>query len=115
MYVVFHSQTPSQESEFEEKWHKEDKQKCGQVRMCIIGEHLPTATAVVRTVSHKYIFTDPIKALECCFKIFMALETEYPRASDHLWEFVQKCLFNVYTIFDKNYTTVTSFMNSIDM
>lgn len=99
---------------FEEKIRKDHttNQLTLKPRICIIGSKLETA--VVRTVSQKYTFNDPVQALECCFKIFLSLNTKYPRDSDHVWEFIQKKLFMVNTSFDKNYTSVETFISTID-
>lgn len=110
----FSFQTIIEETAFEDKLLKEHQNKTIslQPRMCLVGDKFQQI--IVHTVEQKYFFEDPIEALNCCFKCFLALNTEYPRESNHLWEFLQKKLFEVNTQFDKNYTTISSFICSIN-
>lgn len=54
-----------------------------------------------------------MKAVELCFKVFHALNANYPYEAEAAWSFIQKSIFNIKTKFDKNFTSVNSLISDI--
>eukprot|EP00102_Acyrthosiphon_pisum_P026408 XP_016663618.1 PREDICTED: uncharacterized protein LOC100575322 isoform X2 [Acyrthosiphon pisum] len=52
-------------------------------------------------------------AVDCCFKIFLTLNAEYPVESTGIWYFIQKGFYQIKTPWDKNYTTVSALLSDI--
>lgn len=52
-------------------------------------------------------------AVDCCFKIFLTLNAEYPVESKGIWFFIQKGFYQIKTPWDKNYTTVSALLSDI--
>lgn len=101
-------------SEFESRLQEEHRLQPKthlQPRVYIVGDD--NVKAVVTTVTHQYHFDDPISAVNCCFHIFLGLDAQYPRQSDHLWEFLQKAVYELKTPHDINYITTDTFISDI--
>lgn len=54
-----------------------------------------------------YFISDPIKALETCFKCLIALRS-FPYLCDHLWYFIGKYVYGLQSL--KSYEAVTKFI-----
>ncbi|KAF0711040.1 Uncharacterized protein FWK35_00029126 [Aphis craccivora] len=52
-------------------------------------------------------------AVDCCFKIFLTLNAEYPVESTGIWSFIQKGFYQIKTPWDKNYTTVSALLSDL--
>lgn len=109
--LILYLQTSAEEISFEENL----KNKCNapvQPRCYVIGEFENCKASVITTTT-KYMFNNPIEAIDACLKIFQALNAEYPRESEHIWEFLQKSVYNIQTDFDKNYNSVLILLNDL--
>lgn len=64
-------------------------------------------------VINKYVFKveTPLKAVDICFKSFFALNLNYPKESDQIWEFIQKKIYDISTKVDKQYQSVNNIIN----
>lgn len=60
-----------------------------------------------------YRLNSIISSVDCCFKIIIALNAEYPLESEAIWYFIQKGLFKLQTPLDKNFTAVNAFLSDI--
>lgn len=107
----YYFQTAAEETSFEENLKKNNNGPI-QPRCYIIGE-LENCKGCVITTTTKYMFNNPIEAIDACFKIFQGLNTEYPRESEHIWEFLQKAIYNITTSSDKNYNSVLLLMDEL--
>lgn len=66
-----------------------------QPRIHLIGT--PISVAEVTIVDQKFIFIDPLEALEIVFFFFTALNIKYPAAAEQVWTLIGELIFN-----DKN-------------
>lgn len=62
-----------------------------------------------------YQLNSIIDSVDCCFKIIITFNAEYPVESEVIWHFIQKGLFKLETPFDKNFTAVNAFISDIGM
>jgi len=60
-----------------------------------------------------YQLNSIIAAVDCCFKTIITFNAEYPVECETIWYFIQKGFYNLHTTFDKNFTTVNTFMSDI--
>ena len=42
----------------------------------------------------------PLQALDVCFKLYQALNAEYPATGLQLWNFIQRYVYNIHTTAD---------------
>lgn len=52
-------------------------------------------------------------SVDCCFKIMITFNAEYPVECEAIWHFIQKGLFKLETQFDKNLTAVNAFLSDV--
>lgn len=43
----------------------------------------------------------------------MGLNTKYPREAEHVWEFVQKGIYNINTAYDRNFNSVLNLIHDL--
>ena len=60
-----------------------------------------------------YKLNSILASVDCCFKIFLTLNDEYPVESSGIWYFIQKGFFEINTPWDKNYTSVSALLSDI--
>ena len=48
----------------------------------------------------KYCMDSPLQALDVCFKSFLALNAQYPKTGQQIWNFIQKYIYNIHTDVD---------------
>lgn len=60
-----------------------------------------------------YNFTDALSAIDFCFKIIHSLQANYPLESEPIWVFLQKQVYNITTIYDKNFQSLNTLVNAI--
>lgn len=60
-----------------------------------------------------YLLNSIIAAVDCCFKIFHALNVEYPKESLPVWCFIQKGCYKLKTTWDTEYITVNSVISDL--
>lgn len=49
-----------------------------------------------------YEFPSLIDAIDACLKIFIALRSDYPQEGLNFWSFIQRCVYQIETPWDKN-------------
>jgi len=66
-------------------------------------------------VINKFVYSveTPLKAVDICFKTFFALNLDYPKESNHIWQFIQQFLYEITTKTDKNYQSVNLIINDL--
>lgn len=60
-----------------------------------------------------YRLNSILSSVDCCFKVILTLNAQYPVESAGVWYFIQKGFYNLKTPWDKNFTTVNAFMSDI--
>ncbi|XP_013108451.2 uncharacterized protein LOC106087822 [Stomoxys calcitrans] len=74
-----------------------------------------------KPISHAYIdmpglrmkFDKPLKAVEVCFKCFMAMKIRYPKSCFYVWVLIQQLIFGVKTKHDSILPNVTTLINDL--
>ncbi|CAI6372350.1 unnamed protein product [Macrosiphum euphorbiae] len=80
----------------------------------IVGHSLKEISSYLVVVDNTfYRLNSIIASVDCCFKIFLTLNAEYPVESSGIWYFIQRGLYNLKTPWDKNYTAVNAFMSDV--
>ncbi|XP_050066648.1 uncharacterized protein LOC126555814 [Aphis gossypii] len=80
----------------------------------IVGHSLKDISSYLVVVDNTfYRLNSIIASVDCCFKIILTLNAEYPVESAGVWYFIQKGLYNLKTPWDKNYTAVNAFMSDV--
>lgn len=64
---------------------------------------------------HFYKVESALKAIDICFKSFFVFNLNYPSQCQQIWEFIQKCLYEINTKFDKNFQNVNSLINDLNI
>lgn len=54
-----------------------------------------------------------LKALDICFKLFHALNIEYPEESYHIWLLIQKFVYKIGTAFDRTIPQIESIVSDL--
>lgn len=44
----------------------------------------------------------------------MGLNVKYPREAEHIWEFIQKCVYKINTPYDRNFNSVLNLMHDLE-
>lgn len=65
-----------------------------QPKVFVIGT-LDECIGCVIVDNIKYIFNEPLEAVDTCFKIFWVLNLEYPSECNHCWLFIQKAVHQI--------------------
>jgi len=80
----------------------------------IVGPAIDEISSYLVIVDNTYYRLNTIiAAVDCCFKVILTLNAEYPSESALIWYFIQKRFYNITTPWDKNYTTVNAFLSDI--
>lgn len=45
----------------------------------------------------KYNLSTPLKAIDICFKLFHALNAQYPKYSEHVWQFIEAYVYEMHS------------------
>jgi len=80
-----------------------------------IGIENPLKVTGSYVIINKYQFKveTPMKAVDLAFKSFFSLNLNYPKESEHLWEFIQKYFYNITTDHDKQFTSTNIILNDL--
>lgn len=54
-----------------------------------------------------------LKAIDLCYKSFFVLNASYPKASVHIWTFLQVFVYNMKDHTTKNFTSVNKLISAI--
>jgi len=54
-----------------------------------------------------------MKAVDLGLKSFFSLNLNYPKESEHVWEFIQKCFYNITNDHDKRFTSTNITINDL--
>lgn len=65
--------------------------------------------------SIRYKVDTPIKAVDTCFKMYHALQAEYPKECDSTWMFIQTYIFKIKTPHDRKYVSVASIISDLEL
>ena len=80
----------------------------------IVGPSLKEIYTYLVVVDNTFYRLNSITAsVDCCFKIIITLNAEYPIESEAIWNFIQKGLYKLHTPLDKNFTTVNAFFSDM--
>lgn len=80
----------------------------------IVGSSLKDISNYLVIVDNTYYrLNSIISSIDCCFKIIISLNAEYPSESEGIWYFIQKGLYNLHTPLDKNFTSVNVLISDI--
>lgn len=85
-----------------------------QPRIMLAGP-ISEAAAHVYVVDIQYVLPNIKEGFEACFKSYLALNCEYPVECDHVWFFIQKCVFNIATPYDTQNSTIETFIKSLSL
>lgn len=55
-----------------------------------------------------------LKGLDVCFKIYHVLNLKYVLQSEHIWLFIQWCVYGIDTKFDKKIPAILDIVNKIN-
>lgn len=80
-------------------------------RIYLLGKVNPVA--VVHVCKAKYSFSNPLDGIDCCFKAYWALNCRYPAKSAHVWQLLQKVIYNIASSADKIPPSVQTLFNDI--
>lgn len=61
--------------------------------------------------SVRYQANSVLKGLDLLFKIFHVLNAAYPKASEHIWTIIQKCIYKIHTPHDKDFPNAMHIIN----
>lgn len=79
----------------------------------VIGQLEEISEAFVCVDNIKYKVSTPLKAIDTCFKIIIALNAEYPRECDPVWTFIQKYIYEITTEGDRSYVCVSTLISDL--
>ena len=60
-----------------------------------------------------YKVATPLKAVDLCFKIFHALNAQYPIESHGAWFFLQTAVYGIKTVYDRESPSVRAIISSM--
>ena len=83
-----------------------------QPRVVFVGD-FSALKSYITLVNQKYWFDDPIRCIEACMHLFLALNVKYPPESIVVWNFIQKFIFGVNTKFDSNHSCLQGLQNDV--
>lgn len=66
-----------------------------QPRVHLIGS--PITVAELLVVDKKFLYSNPLEAIETAFFFFTALNIKYPAAAEQVWNIFSELVFNVAT------------------
>ncbi|XP_011687376.1 PREDICTED: uncharacterized protein LOC105449701 isoform X2 [Wasmannia auropunctata] len=61
-----------------------------------VGQLIALDATYVAVNNVLYKVDSALKAIDLCFRIYMALDCAYPEQASSLWVFIQKCCFNIH-------------------
>ncbi|KAF5276647.1 hypothetical protein FQR65_LT16249 [Abscondita terminalis] len=62
-----------------------------------------------------YQLPTSVAAVDCCFKIIIQLNAEYPTESSLIWAFIQEGFYELTTPYDKKYTAVSTLLSELSI
>ncbi|CAI6368496.1 unnamed protein product [Macrosiphum euphorbiae] len=81
----------------------------------IVGPTINEISSYLVIVDNTYYRLNTIiAAVDCCFKVILTLNAEYPTESALIWCFIQKGFYNITTPWDKNFTVVNALLSDIN-
>lgn len=103
---------------------KEDVQKLTSIKFQNKGNLQPLMIGVGPTLfelKEFYIYFYPVlykfdtfaKCIDCCFKVYIALNLQYPVESELVWTFIQHYFYDIKTRFDKKCAHLNTITNEI--
>lgn len=81
----------------------------------IVGEFHNIQNCFVCIDSIRYNIDTPLKAIDLCFKVYHTLNAQYPKEAEPIWTFLQLYIYEIKTLNDGNFTSVSSLMSEIDL
>ncbi|XP_055916162.1 uncharacterized protein LOC129949003 [Eupeodes corollae] len=85
-----------------------------QPTVILVGENKADITEAYLAIDDSlYNCEGPIEAIDACFKSYTALNAKFPESAHHIWMLIQKYIYNISTVHDKNYTTVNSLISDL--
>lgn len=85
-----------------------------QPLVAFVGNSLSEISASFVIINNlKYSLETPIKAVDTCFKVFHALNAEYPQEVEAVWTFIQQYIFDIKTPHDKKYISVSTLISDL--
>lgn len=63
----------------------------------------------------KYKFISIVMAVDFCFKLTFVLNLKYSPYSCQIWTFVQKYFYNINTIYDETFSSVTAALSDLKL
>ena len=80
----------------------------------VVGPSLSEITGFYVNVEEtRYRFESILAAVDLCFKSFHVLHVEYPKASEQVWFFLQKVVYNIKTKWDKSISSVATLVAAV--
>lgn len=81
----------------------------------IVGPTINEISSYLVIVDNTYYRLNTIiAAVDCCFKVILSLNAEYPSESALIWCFIQKGFYNIITPWDKNFTIGNALLSDIN-
>lgn len=65
------------------------------VQACVVGNLNERPYSIIRVFNTKYHFGSPREAMNIAFRIFSALDLEFPFESSMMWVFLRKFIFRI--------------------
>ena len=64
----------------------------------VIGNTIDSIESIyVYVDGTRYLMESILQAIDVCFKLYQALDAEYPTTGLNLWNFIQRYVFNIHT------------------
>lgn len=82
-----------------------------QPKVYLIGKE--KITGIVVLDDFKYSLSNPIEAVDVCFKLFWALNLKYPLECKAVWYLIQKLIYGISSEFDVQNASVETLLNDI--
>lgn len=81
-------------------------------RIYIIGEKNPRAYVYMNGT--KYIFDNSLDGFDVNFKIFLTLNLKYPCETNYIYNFIQKGIYGLSTIYDQPIVSVNTLISDLN-
>lgn len=113
---IVHLKTAEEVQPFLERRSKKysDLQETCQPVVIIIGETLREYEVLLSINNFIYKPGNLLKTLDVIFKIFHVLQLKYPAECEHVWNFIQKTVYNMKTDWDKTFVVVEQLISDLD-
>ncbi|KAJ8678368.1 hypothetical protein QAD02_014155 [Eretmocerus hayati] len=66
-----------------------------QPYVVLVGSLHKPDSCWIQINNYQYVVKDPLDAVESCFKLFFALNADYPPECKHVWTFIQEHIFKM--------------------